>query len=133
MSRIVVDTDVASYIFKGHVSVKGYVNTLRGSKLVLSFISVAEMRMGAITASWGIRRRHNLEQYLEDFEVMYADDALCTSWARLRADNRAIGRPLASEDAWIAATALALDAPLATNNLSEFENIPSLRLITPPN
>jgi predicted nucleic acid-binding protein len=38
---------------------------------------------------------------------------------------------MSPKDAWIAATALELDAPLATNNRSDFERIPKLRLLTP--
>lgn len=52
MSQIVVDTDVASYIFNWHTSAKQYVDALRGSPLILSFMTIAEMRMGAIVAGW---------------------------------------------------------------------------------
>ena len=48
MSPIVVDTDVASYIFNWHSLAPSYVAALRGSQLILSFMSVAEMRMGAM-------------------------------------------------------------------------------------
>ena len=92
MSQIVVDTDVASYIFNWHSSAQRYVDALRGSELILSFMSIAEMRMGAITAGWGVRRRGLLEQFITGFGVVYADDALCTSWATLRANARAAGR-----------------------------------------
>jgi tRNA(fMet)-specific endonuclease VapC len=131
MNRVVVDTDVASYIFNWHSSAQRYVHALRGSGLILSFMSVAEMRMGAIAAGWGVRRRTLLEQFICGFGVVYADDALCTSWAELRAAARATGRSLSPQDAWIAATALGLDAPLATNNRSDFQGIPKLRLLEP--
>jgi predicted nucleic acid-binding protein len=52
MSASVVDTDVASYIFSGRSSARLYLDALRGSELILSFMSVAEMRMGAIAADW---------------------------------------------------------------------------------
>jgi predicted nucleic acid-binding protein len=91
MSLVVVDTDIASYIFNWHSSAKHYVDALRGSELVLCFMSVAEMRMGALAAGWGVRRTKMLEQFIKGFGVVSADDALCTSWARLRADARAAG------------------------------------------
>ena len=131
MSQIVVDTDVASYIFNWHSSAQRYVDALRGSELILSFMSIAEMRMGAIAAGWGVRRRTLLEQFIKGFGAVYADDALCTSWATLRADARAAGRSLSPQDAWIAATALGLDIPLATNNRSDFANVQNLRLLIP--
>ncbi|HTB13034.1 MAG TPA: PIN domain-containing protein [Bryobacteraceae bacterium] len=129
MSPVVVDTDVASYIFKWHPSGQRYVDAMRGSELILSFMSVAEMRMGAISAGWGTQRRTLLERFIMSFRVTYADDALCTAWAALRADARAAGRSLSPQDAWIAATALGLEALLATNNRSDFERIPNLRLL----
>jgi len=48
MSQIVVDTDVASYIFNWHSSARRYVDALRGFGLILSFMSIAEMRMAPL-------------------------------------------------------------------------------------
>ena len=94
MSQTVVDTDVASYIFNWHSMAEQYAGALRGSELVLSFMTIAELRMGAISAGWGDRRRLLLEQFIQGFEVVYADNNLCTIWARIRADARAAGRAL---------------------------------------
>jgi tRNA(fMet)-specific endonuclease VapC len=95
----------------------------------LSFTSIAELRMGALSAGWGSRRRGLLERFIRGFELVYADNDLCTVWARIRADARAAGRPVSPQDAWIAATALAFDAPLATNNRRHYVNIPKLRML----
>jgi tRNA(fMet)-specific endonuclease VapC len=103
---------------------------LRGSELILSFMTIAELRMGAISAGWGNRRRLLLEQFIQGFELVYPDNDLCTVWARITADARAAGRALSPQDAWIAATALALDAPLATNNRRDFEQVRKLRLLS---
>jgi tRNA(fMet)-specific endonuclease VapC len=86
--------------------------------------------MGSIAAGWGARRCSLLEQFIAGFGVMYVDDKLCTTWAELRADARKSGRTLSPQDAWIAATALSLDAPLATNNRRDFEHIPQLRILS---
>ena len=130
MSQIVVDTDVASYLFNWHSLAQGYASALHGSELILSFMSVAELRMGAFSAGWGARRRLLLEQFMRGFELFYADNDLCTVWARIRADARAMGRPMSPQDAWIAATALALDTPLATNNRRDFEHVQKIRLLS---
>ena len=130
MSQIVVDTDVASYIFNWHSLAQRYSDALRGSELILSFMSIAELRMGAISAGWGNRRRLLLERFVQGFELVYADNNLCTVWARIRADARAAGRGLSPQDAWIAATALALDTPLATHNRRDFEHVRKLRLLS---
>ena len=130
MSQIVLGTDVASYIFNWHTLAQQYVNAVSGSDLILSFMSVAELRMGAMSDGWGGQRRLLLEQFLHGFELFYPADDLCTVWARVRADGRAAGRAISPQDAWIAATALALDAPLATNNRRDFENVRNLQLLS---
>jgi tRNA(fMet)-specific endonuclease VapC len=48
----------------------------------------------------------------------------------LRAERQAIGRTIASQDAWIAATALRHNLPLVTNNAKDFQNIPELKVLT---
>ena len=130
MNQIVVDTDVASYIFNWHSLAKQYANALRGSELILSFMSVAELRMGEMSAGWASNRRLPLERFVQGFELSYPDNDLCTVWARIRADARASGRAISPQDAWIASAALALDAPLATNNCRDFENVRNLRLLS---
>ena len=42
----------------------------------------------------------------------------------------ATGWALSPQDAWITATALALDAPLATNNRRDFEHVRKLRMLS---
>jgi tRNA(fMet)-specific endonuclease VapC len=106
------------------------VNALRGFDLILSFMSVAELRMGAMSAGWGGQRRIHLERFVHGFKLFYPDDDLCTVWARIRSDARAVGRAISPQDAGIAATALALDAPLATHNRRDFENVWNLRLLS---
>ncbi len=91
-------------------------------------MSVAELRIGAMSAGWGGQRRVLLERFVHGFELFYPDDGLCTVWARVFADARAAGRAISPQDAWIAVTALALDAPLATNNPRDFENVRNLQL-----
>jgi predicted nucleic acid-binding protein len=92
-------------------------------------MTIAEMRMGALAAGWGPRRAADLERFLAAFGVVYADDNLCMLWAKVRANARSGGWGISPQDAWIAATALALRAELATNNRADFENVAELRLL----
>ena len=69
---LVVDTDVASYIFKWRpVFASQYAPILCSSQLMLSFMSVAEMRQGALDANWGLRQRNLLEAYLRSFSACH--------------------------------------------------------------
>jgi predicted nucleic acid-binding protein len=129
--RLVVDTDVASYVFKWHPEfAPRYVEIIRGSELVLSFMTLAEMRQGALDANWGPRKLDLLEAYLADFSVLHSDSLLCSTWAEVRNESGRKGHQMSAADAWIAATAFVLSAPLVTNNPRDYRHLDKLQLVT---
>src|SRR5258708_13709302 len=84
-ARLVVDTDVASFIFKWHPEfAPRYVDVVRGSELIASFMTLAEMRQGALDANLGPRKCAVLEAYLADFSVLHSASLLCPTWAAVR-------------------------------------------------
>jgi predicted nucleic acid-binding protein len=93
-------------------------------------MTVAEMRQGALNANWGPRRCAVLEAYLADFSVLHSDSLLCSMWAAVRNESTVKGRPISSSDAWIAATALVLSAPLVTNNPKDYRHLDKLQIIS---
>src|ERR1022692_4140560 len=87
-ARLVVDTDVASFIFKWHpVFAPRYVSIIRGAELIVSFMTLAEMRQGGLDANWGQRKWDLLEAYLADFSVLNSDNLLCSTWAQVRNES----------------------------------------------
>ena len=130
-ARLVIDTDVASFIFKWHLEfAPRYVDIIRGAELVVSFMTVAEMRQGALDANWGPRKCDVLETYLADFSVLHSDSFLCSTWAAVRNESVRKGRQMSSADAWIAATALVLSTPLVTNNPKDYRHLDKLQLVS---
>jgi predicted nucleic acid-binding protein len=130
-ARLVVDTDVASFIFKWHPEfAPPYIALVRGSELVASFMTVAEMRQGALDANWGPRKCAVLEAYLADFSILHSDGLLCSTWAAVRNESAQKGRPISSADAWIAASALVLSAPLVTNNPKDYRHLDRLEILS---
>ena len=130
-ARLVVDTDVASFVFKWHPEfAPRYVAIVRGAELVVSFMTLAEMRQGALDANWGARKWEVLEAYLADFSVLHSDSLLCSTWAALRNESRRKGRQMSSADAWVAATALVLSVPLVTNNPRDYRHLDRLVLVS---
>jgi predicted nucleic acid-binding protein len=128
---LVVDTDVASFVFKWHPDfAPRYVSIVRGFELVLSFMTLAEMRQGALNANWGRRKCDLLEEYLGDFTVLHSGSHLCSMWAAIRDESVRKGRPISSADAWIAATARVLAAPLVTNNPNDYRHLDDLQLVS---
>jgi tRNA(fMet)-specific endonuclease VapC len=130
-ARLVVDTDVASFVFKWHPEfAPSYVAILRGSDLVVSFMTLGEMRQGALEANWGRRKCEVLEEYLADFSVLHSDSLLCSTWAAVRHESTRKGLQIGSADAWIAATAPVLSIPLVTHNLKHYRHLDSLQLVS---
>jgi tRNA(fMet)-specific endonuclease VapC len=130
-ARLVVDTDVASFIFKWHPEfAPQYTAMVRGHELVVSFMTLAEMRQGALDANWGRRKSDVLETYLSDFLVLHSDSRPCSIWASIRNESLRKGRQMSSADAWIAATALTLAVPLVTNNPKDYRHLDGIHLLS---
>jgi tRNA(fMet)-specific endonuclease VapC len=127
---LVVDTDVASFLFKNDSRASLYVPHLSGHMLIISFQTLAELELWALAAGWGVRRTQQLTRYLRRYIVQDSSTALCRRWAEVLDDARRRGRPIATADAWIAATALLLDLPLVTHNESHFSTVSRLRVIS---
>ncbi|MEN2383544.1 MAG: PIN domain-containing protein [Gloeotrichia echinulata DEX184] len=99
MSLLVIDTDIASFIFKGSDYADPYIPLLTGNELALSFMTVAELFQWAILRKWGARRLAQLEQYLSDYIIIPVDQPLCREWAQIRADQQSAGRVISPQDA----------------------------------
>jgi tRNA(fMet)-specific endonuclease VapC len=130
MSRLVVDTDVVSFLFKNHSIAQQYDLDLQGHTLVLSFMTVAELDRWAIQSNWGDARRDWLKRYLEPFVILPFNRALCTKWGEATVAAQARGHRIECADAWIAATALLYDLPLVTHNRSDYKGVPGLTIIS---
>jgi predicted nucleic acid-binding protein len=106
------------------------VDIVRGSELIVSFMTLAEMRQGALDANWGRRKWAVLEAYVADFSVLHSDSLLCSTCAAVRNESTQKGRPISSGDAWIAATALVLSTPLMTNNPKDYRHLDKLQIVS---
>jgi len=129
-SVVVVDTDVVSFQFKRDTRAVLYDPHLAGRVLVLSFMTIAELDGWSLHQRWGAARRARLDAHLRRFVTYPYDRNLCRVWAEATQEARQAGRPIQCADAWIAATALALDVPLVTHNPSDYAGVSSLTIIT---
>jgi len=128
--NLLVDTNIISYAYNEHRLWEVYQPMLEGQQLLVAAQSVAELRFGALFKNWGERKRRRLEVLLSSFVVVHTDDEICTAWARVRSEALTKGRPIGAGDAWIAATARALDIPLVTHNRRDFDFLENITLIS---
>jgi len=84
----------------------------------ISAVSVAELHVGVLAArdvDTRARRLATLEA-TGDIELLGIDERVAAMWARLRVHLAEAGRRLNVNDLWIAATALANDLPVVTQD-----------------
>ena len=97
--------------------------------LFLSVITLAELRRGVERMTPGSRRTR-LEDWLTtdmrlrfEHRVVAVDEDIADQWARVVAQSEAIGRPISSMDAFLAATAIQRDLTMVTRNVSDFARL----------
>ena len=128
VSTVVADSNIVSYIARNSPIADYYLPHLTGRRIVISFQSLEEALFGAYLDNWGERRLNDLERQIDQYEVFWPNPVLVHICARLRAERRAAGREIQIADAWVAATALHLNCPLASHD-GDFTGIPNLQLI----
>ncbi len=100
-------------------------------EIAVSMVTIAELELGVLAAAEPRIRAARL-QTLRDAEQLSAlpvDRTVASAFATLVVEMRAAGRGrLGVQDAWIAATAIAYEADLLTQD-ADFDGVPSLRII----
>jgi len=130
LNEVLLDTDVVSYLLNRHTLADVYEELLVGYAPMICFMTVAEMYRGALKRNWGPRRTAELEGHLRQFAVVPYNFRVCLSYAHITNAAEKLGKPIATADALIAASALSLGIPLATNNKRHFQGIEGLTVIS---
>jgi predicted nucleic acid-binding protein len=99
-------------------------------ELAVSVITVGELRAGVLAASDTATRDQRLATLTEvlSLDPLPIDTAVAGAWARLRLDLRDAGLRMPVNDSWIAATAIALDLPVVTQD-DDYRDMPGLQLV----
>lgn len=131
-AKIVLDTNIVSYLMKGAPIAARYKPHLQGKLLSISFITVGELYFGAENRNWGKQKRMQLEATLRNFVVIPYDNEIARCYGRLVSERKKQGMPIAPNDAWIAACAVRHNVPLATHNAKDFAGIFLLAVVNEP-
>ncbi len=95
--------------------------------LAISIITLAELRAGVLAARDLQTRARRLTtlSFVAQYDVIVVDASVAEAWGQLRVALRDAGRRLGVNDSWVAATAIALDVPLVSQDRG-FEGVPGL-------
>ena len=114
MTRGLADTSV----FIARESDRPLQESLFPDELAVSIITIGELRAGVLaTNDVKIRdRRLATLTAAMTLDPISVDDDVAAQWARLRVMLRDAGQRMPVNDSWIAATAMALDVPIVTQD-----------------
>jgi tRNA(fMet)-specific endonuclease VapC len=127
-----LDTNICSFIMRerpeallkvlqGHVENK--------DRLVISAVTYAELRFGAIGKKASPKHNLIVDQFMERIDaVLPWDKAAVEATATIKRYLAERGTPIGANDAAIAGNAIAAGCVLVTNNTREFERVPDLRV-----
>ena len=100
-------------------------------RLAVSVITLGELRAGVLAASDTAVRNQRLSTmgWVLRLDPVPIDDRVAERWAWLRVQLRELDRRMPVNDSWIAATALALDVPVVTQDDDYSVGVPELQVI----
>ncbi|MFZ4833029.1 PIN domain-containing protein [Rouxiella sp. Mn2063] len=133
MSLFMLDTNICSFIMREQplaVIEKLQRCVLRRDRIVVSAITYAEMRFGAIGKKASPRHTRLVDAFCTRLDaVLPWDRAAVDATAEIKMALAAAGTPIGANDTAIAGHAIAAGAILITNNMREFERVPGLTAV----
>lgn len=96
--------------------------------LFLCSVVKAELVYGAYRSSYLAANLRILKSFFEPFTSLPFDDSCLDQYGRIRSDLERVGTPIGPYDLMIAATVLAYDLILVTNNTREFSRVAGLQI-----
>lgn len=127
-----LDTNICSFIMREQpeaVIKRLEQAVLRNHRIVVSAVTYAEMRFGAIGKKSSSRHAQLVDAFCARLDAVLAwDRAAVDATTEVKAALSAAGTPIGPNDTAIAGHAIAADAILVTNNTREFARVPDLKL-----
>jgi predicted nucleic acid-binding protein len=99
-------------------------------RVSVSVITVGELRLGVLAAQDGPTRARRLDTLsaVAALDPLPVDERVAHAWAALRLALRDAGKRMPINDSWIAATAIANDLAVASQD-GDYDEVPGLRVI----
>ena len=99
-------------------------------ELAVSVITIGDLRAGVLTATDVVTRDRRLATLTVAlaFDPVPIDEGVAAAWARLRVLLRDADRRMPLNDSWIAATAIFLGVPVATQD-DDYDGVPGLDVV----
>ena len=130
MSQVLIDTDILSYYLKGIPEVVRRLeeHELTSGAVFVSRITVVEVLAG-LRAKNATKQEIRFRDFLSKRKVLELDERTGEISANMLAFLYQNGNHSGSYDVLIAATAVANNMTLCTNNLKDYQHLPGINLV----
>ncbi len=128
--KYLIDTDWIIDHLNGVREVKRRLEELAPEGLAISIVSLAEVYEGVFYSRDSKKSEISLEAFLPGISIIDINEDICKIFGRERGRLRKQGQIIGDLDLFIAATCLHRSLTLLTNNISHFERIENLKIIS---
>ena len=130
MIKLMLDTNMCIYVIKQKPKkVIDKFRKLSFSEVAISSIVLSELEFGVVKSTQPAQNRLALTQFLAPLEILAYNDIAAFYYGKIRAHLQKMGTPIGSLDLLIAAHTLSVGCSLVTNNESEFQRVPRLKIL----
>ncbi len=124
-----LDANIIIYFLNNkYPTIKLRLEDLAPKQVTVPAIVKAELLYGAYKSNHRQRNEKVVRKFLEVFQIAPFHSSAAESYATLRSDLENKGNLIGPNDMIIAATALAANATLVTNNVKEFRKVSGLKI-----
>ena len=129
MTRFLLDSNVCIACLRRKPWALSALSSVPLSSVAISSLTVGELLLGTHLAKDSIRELAKVEAFLHPFLVIPFGRDEAIQWASLDAQLRKAGNRIETEDAIIAATAMAHGMTLVPGNTKHFDPIRGLKVV----
>jgi tRNA(fMet)-specific endonuclease VapC len=114
VTRFCLDTSAYSYFKRGHTRITDLVD--RADWIRVPAVVIGELQSGFLQGTHRTRNEAELDAFLAHpvTEMLVVDDGVARMYGEILVDLRKAGRPIPTNDIWIAATAARAGASVLT-------------------
>ena len=129
MTRFLLDSNVCIACLRRKPWALKVLGSVTRASVAVSSLTVGELVLGTHLSEAPDRELAKVEAFLRPLQVLPFGQDEAYQWAGIDARLRKQGNRIETEDAMIAATALALQMTLVTGNTKHFERVKGLKVV----
>lgn len=126
--KYLLDTDISVYWLRGHETLRSHIATIEPNSIAISAMTLAELQYGAECSNKPKENLESIDEMADNLTIIDIGPSITRQFATIKNDLRSKGQLIEDADLLIAATALAYNLILVTNNTKHFNRITELEL-----